>query len=1601
MDAARRGIWCFYLTGNDPSASVHPEQRGLGTKIAVCGYQLGLVEEGNLEPLSLFNESIGLLKSRLPGAQALNTPSSSSSSASAMDSAFRGAQPFGAPPGTNPAVAAAMLENKYPPMPMSDSKGYNSVPAREMYEFFITAVLSSLSASFCHQIGAIALNHRTVLLPSQAFQLDEGDSSQWLRTSALATFRVYLTTTGSLVISVFVSLLQGLTSSANTSRISMLPTNPMVLAAPLGAFGLLQGVVDGDLPVDNGYGQSPDTQISRLRPEPSDKFTQWKNTCSKLLQMRGMSPSLLDGCLWLTIHFVQKKPFEHRADGKRTPLPPPGPVAPWPSVLCFRKARVDALPDTRLEKMFSSSTALEPLDPLNDAKAWCLGQPERDSIMKSRKKERDEALTRESATADTGNHQFNASSPLTLRRSSNGATTVFAGTMYPTPPDAVQQPQGAVPFETAVISPGTTHHQVPAHAGGAVETTNHSNNNDVTMADSYNGGSWDGTEIKREQQATSFLEGDNMFGDLGEDLFEGNELTDADFNFFDEQPDGVDLDLTGLPDMQQAMDMTLGMTQSTAEVPSHAVNSTAANDQRNAKPISPEFTKPELKHARSSMLENRQLANQANFNANSSVGIKRNTSPFNPDTVYKRIRASFSKPILQPPRGGTSRNGTTDPPRRRSSVFEKVDFDPSLSLVAKKYQESGPFNFTIPTPKDLVQSKRLLENGKSPASLMNPMLAPPGIQQRNRKILKNAPAEIAPLLVKVAQASHISAAGSVGSPATTRHGGDDLLSAYSDVDNASWGGDESDPDDGDTSDDDSASEPPSSPAKSAAAPATISMGKRRAADDDVISMAASFKDLENATADSPAYGSIDLARLSVPDVPELSMTKYFADPEPAPLRMGDCSDTDYMTIAQILTEQAALGTLRLIPSESQGPAFSPSAGVDREVRRSLANAIRYSVQGLRKALPRSLDGAESCQLRSFVNEVSDIPLPIPVQGSRNIQPRTPTVVTPGGGGLGGLDGPVIFQIQPPHITLRRYEIPFSFAPSAISFWEILGLGPAPGTKDVVAVCVHPHGEGVRDGVVGFLDRVRSFYESFKMGTFTRLQTTGNGIVEGLIPFGGSGGDHHMHNQDMASPGGLPGLLHGVEWKTILSEHMERLGQALANAPVTEKNFVVFFVYEPDRPASILDACAAFQEIYEVYKRCMAERKRAVANDLVLQLVPMDLVASETSVVVLSPAEYIKLCLEMYDRCTLFGGPMPAPAIMLEPALPKTIDFKLAEDPSPNLLHENSCVHVAYAQSVDERWVTAAWTDNRGSRQMTASYCLGRRGKPLSRQLDQVVREIWETTHDVILSEERVHWRVIVTKCGPMDANEVETWMELAAATTAAQGVERSMVQLTLMAVDTNPSLQLVPPVGKIPVVNAGSVFYTTPVSTPQAGGIMSPDQNSGGGGGQNPPTPMGGATTPGGASNTNTGADNNSGTDPEADSTLVDVTETTWGVVTAQRLNNSTSLTDLNPALASGYLIKRSGTRAEDPPVAMEVNLVHAQPPLISTNNMPMPMGMTQNHLPGRLSSYELLLKEMLGYFRGLGTLARARGVVEKETDVRPWHVAAAEKGVRALYQLM
>ncbi|KAH9907319.1 mediator complex subunit 13 C-terminal-domain-containing protein [Xylariomycetidae sp. FL2044] len=1455
VDTIRRGIWCFRMSQQDKSQAVSSSEGHTFPKtVESGGYTLSLAEEGGFEPG-------GLVKSRPFGPYAANTPSSSSPGGSAsLDPVFRSAQSA-----TLPSFPNAPVEQDPRILTPTDTRLSYTTSIKDAYEGFISASLSAISAGFCAKTGAVALSSRTILL----HRADERGCNSL--PAILASLRLYLTTSGSLVITLSLSPVEGLICLAESLSYQLPPLGVTVLTAPLGVFANCQPIATTDTSAHEGsLGQSPDTQFLRLRTDRDDG--PWRSICSKLVQSRGLPTPLSGSMKWISLQRMRRKLTEQSVDGKRTPMAPTMPSISWPASLCYCKM-FSELSIRGAPKESASSHLEEDFDPLKTAKAWFLDAHQRDETLLKKERERAAAVATAKSLKDGPVQASSGLSPLALRRSSNPGPPL--GGMYPTPPDGVPNPVGITPsIDGTLSSPG---HNATASAIVDVDVAPN-----TSTSETY-GANWDNPEAKRERMATSF-ESENLFGELGPDMFGDTDITEADFNFFDEDPGGMDLSSLGYSNISNAdangrVDLATAAEQPAQEKPEPSDG--PAPDA----PSSPLFTKPELRHARSSLGEEGRRYTVPERSRPQFTGFKREASPFNPDTVYKRIRASLDnhKAVQHNSLINISPHG---------SIFEKVDFGPGLSMVNSKYQGSGRFDYSADRSKNI-----------KPASLNEPPTTT-YLQRhgKTRKGLKELPAQIGERFARIS---------GVQDSASNRPSPPNAEDAQSDADDISLVSDQ----------DDSSvdSEEIMSPVKS------VSL-KRRAVDDDGESLATSFRELETMDVVSP-YLPLELPR-STKFEADLPLSRYFEDPEP-PWIHYSLPDDQLIMAAQILTAQFASSTL-CTGVASQAPVRSRL-----EQRREISTMTRNSLQDLQSVIPSYLGYTSEYQFRPFI-EIQDVPL---LGQPTRMQPRPP--------GAEQMRPSNLFQFPSPHFEVRRYESKLSVLPSAVPFWESLGLSPCPGNKDINAVCIFPELDGLADDMLVFTDRMRSIYESLKLGSFNRLQTSA--VENGLFTF--------EIEKDLV-PSGKSSSFLGPSLQSCAS----KVCKMLSSMMVEKMNFVIFFFYTPDVVGSVVECCAAFNEIFEGYKKILSNKRIPIVNELALQLVPQDLIASSSSIAMPSPSELIKLAIETYDRCVDFGSSMPLPAIVLEQQPPRMIDFKLALNPSASLLHENSCLHVAYAQSVDERWVTTAWTDNRGSQQVTASYCLGRKGKSISTSLTDVQHEIWATTRELI-SSLKVHWRIIIAKCGIMDQQEIEVWSAL------AQAESKASTTLVLITVDTDPSMQLIPPAARIPS-NAPSVFYTTPVSTPQ-GSMVSPEQSG------NPSTPMRDNTT---TSVPTPGGDNPNATESDADATLTDLTDQTWGAVLSHRLNNSTSLTDLNPALVSGYLVKRGGARAEDPPAIMEINIVHSE---------------------GNPRAYEQLLREMLTYYRGLGTLARARGMVDKETDVRPWHIAAAEKAVRALYMLM
>lgn len=77
----------------------------------------------------------------------------------------------------------------------------------------------------------------------------------------------------------------------------------------------------------------------------------------------------------------------------------------------------------------------------------------------------------------------------------------------------------------------------------------------------------------------------------------------------------------------------------------------------------------------------------------------------------------------------------------------------------------------------------------------------------------------------------------------------------------------------------------------------------------------------------------------------------------------------------------------------------------------------------------------------------------------------------------------IARVPAPHLRVRRGKNYLETLPPALSFWEIFGLEPAHGAKDVLAYCIHT--KAAAKAADAFIDRFGLAYQSCNFGVHTR------------------------------------------------------------------------------------------------------------------------------------------------------------------------------------------------------------------------------------------------------------------------------------------------------------------------------------------------------------------------------------------------------------------------------------------------------------------------------------------------------------------------------------
>ncbi|KAJ4344974.1 mediator of RNA polymerase II transcription subunit 13 [Ascochyta clinopodiicola] len=1563
-DLARPCLWLFTPTALDQAAS-HPADLP-----QVPGYLLQREQAGLTKALEYARPPLAV---RYPPA------ASYAALAAAQNSAAHFADTRSTP------TTSQGTTSDQPPLP----------DCFTVYELFTSSVVALITLSLVKECAVTALNYRTFIsrpvLQSQHDATPDSDpraDPYWL-----TSITVQWASSGTLVVSTFtqrnndINCLQDVFTDAERKRL----VGKCVRLAPNGALGRIMSFDDPlHVAVEDAAHRPRRKRVKRSTLELS--IEKWKSTVKRWLSWKGYSlPNLDCSSAWVRLRTT----FNDQPAASDCVFMGSDQDVLWPRALCYYyEASSEAEPASlghspgTADSVLAWFEGLESAgfrDPYDVAQEWLTGKAERDKILdaqrKAKKVEEDVARRKEEVQG------LFPSSPLNTRIGAYGELQAVSG-VYPTPPDGVAPGASIFTSDTPsvsgaaanmILAPGGTNPAInlsaPQESAPAATTASTTQQPATSPAAAAETNQFDASGAN-----------DDLFGDdMDDDRYE-NIVGDDDFDFFDGPNDGdVEMtDATSVPDTRFAVPETPKPPVSVktenkeeASDPSAALENALASAASD--PVANPAHQPQEEHTAELDTTKPDADADASLHEQQTPSTKAYTPPLGPSRIRDALKASpkdrLSVHIPQ-----------SDLQPRRGSAFGPLAFSRKMSMSDAKYQGGRYGPHTDVEPKE--------DHAKAP-------------EHARPKSLRNVP-----LLTNLRYTVAVASAANLPKITPSIKGASD--DSGSDIDSESVSSD--------VSDEDADALPPTVstftggpivsakrklPTDGNATPLSVTSFAESLGGDllelqnlhldesSLLTFEPSGRDWSLAKLPSPLERPVLGARHSmpmfshpvgqVPDTPTSQPDAYFELPDDRP-----ASGADSINVVQMVAEQIISATLDILDEDS---ATSPHTMACSSIGKRWSAVIK-------ELFPKSVD----CNL-SALAAVNDVfpEMPAHPKGQQRIPARKPNE-TP------AVPGSQMYLINPPFIRVRRGETPWDLLPPAVAFWESLGLAPVNGPKNVVAFCIYPHSDSLRPCLESFLLHMQLAYDTCKLGTHTRIETVSE-YEGGLVPC------------RVATPAAPRAVYKALRetcvqlGKVLAARHVHIREQHDANVDA----FIIYMINPFDEASALWELCTSFWTLFQTYGQGPAHAGQPQKPDLVLQIIPIKYIASFNHPVILSSNTYVKLAHEVYSRSPPSAPnedktPLPiasAPAFQLEESIPRVVPFKLQSHPPQDLLRENSYIHMAYAISLDGTWLTAAWTDSCGKSQATSTYHLG------TRPFRELAKEIWATTVSIVQAR-KVQWRVCIARAGVMDKEELETWVFLTSCPTQLN------LFITLLNVDTQPSYQFTPTAP----TSTGQSNPNTPAATPGAG--VSPDPTLG-------LTP---AVTP-------------SAADPAADPTqdpdarLLDVTDETWGIILAHRLHNSNSTNQFNPALISGLLVKRGpthatpdGTDREEGPITIAVNILWigavgstrattspfpptpggTDPPqhpaggsYLSAGTHPPPPGTsasqpsTPTHSPQQASSLmwtptpqtrvtaENLLKEIMQQFRGLGLLARLRGLRGGRHGTVPWHINAALRGVEGL----
>lgn len=233
-------------------------------------------------------------------------------------------------------------------------------------------------------------------------------------------------------------------------------------------------------------------------------------------------------------------------------------------------------------------------------------------------------------------------------------------------------------------------------------------------------------------------------------------------------------------------------------------------------------------------------------------------------------------------------------------------------------------------------------------------------------------------------------------------------------------------------------------------------------------------------------------------------------------------DRDFMQTAQLIVEQLSLGTNSLseVAQSLENPYCHPSRGEPKIIEDPLRMLMlqEYPRSEQLNLHQLTIIGRETKELTEGI--MRDNVLSRSSQKENMLISKSPSSPNP------LID---TFSLSVPYARITRNQKSIDILGSALHFWEELGLEPAHGPKNILALYLYPAIGTIRERLKLFATMVAGSYQSCKLGTHESI-TSLTEYSHGLVP--------------------VPSVEGTVAEKaTHLKSFCEKLGESASSSPI--------------------------------------------------------------------------------------------------------------------------------------------------------------------------------------------------------------------------------------------------------------------------------------------------------------------------------------------------------------------------------------------------------------------------------------------------------------------